>query len=160
MVALIRYIFKYSAAKPVKEKYWRVSVLIKCFYLVSIAFCLIPNFVHATALEIPVIRDDCQSLERCIKKIWTNERVEHIFKFGAEYIVLTSTSLNGLNKSGVIYKVFFRDGIWEVMQWRSLPSVPLQAGLVNEYELFVETENGSVLLTRSGDFRMAECEGE
>jgi len=92
-----------------------------------------------------------------IQKI-LSENTQDIFAFGNRYIAVTGLSHLGLSR-GVVYEIYLnKDKKWRSKPWRILPDAPTLVRLVETEELFIDTYRaGSLLLSKNGNFRMAEC---
>lgn len=86
------------------------------------------------------------------------ENIEDIYKLGDRHIAITGLAHLTLN-SGLIYEVYQeKDGSWKSKPWLTLPGSPISSWFVESGELLINTYGGgSLLLSHTGRFRMAEC---
>lgn len=104
--------------------------------------------------DLVYINDDKKST----KIMESNDIVEDIYKLGDRYIATTGTTHLGLN-SAMVFELFQgADGSWKAKQWLMLPGAPMSSWLVETGELLINTNSGgSILLSKDGVMRMAEC---
>lgn len=86
-----------------------------------------------------------------------DDNIQNITRIGNSYVAVTGLAHMGLN-SGQILKLEHQNGQWHSIPWIFLPGAPAQSWLAETGELYVATySGGSILVSSSGDLRMAQC---
>ena len=86
-----------------------------------------------------------------------NDEIDNVHELvPGKFVVTAGLAHLGLD-SGHVYRLEKSSGRWRTRWWLRLPGEPMQSWMTKKGTVVINTTNGSVLLGKNGDLRMADC---